>query len=172
MRARARQRPDATHTAATTEASRGRRRRLVGGVVRSRRGCSACLAVGLLVGSAKAATRPRRRRQCTSSAPGGVLSTACDTRTPTAPLTGAGANSISPFFTRAFYDYNQANHGVTVNYTPAGSSVGVTDIEQNTVQFGDSEVPIPAPASGSGGDHPADPRRPRRRGPQLQPARA
>ncbi|HXQ59684.1 MAG TPA: phosphate ABC transporter substrate-binding protein PstS [Acidimicrobiales bacterium] len=89
--------------------------------------------------------------KCTSSAPGGVLSTACDTRATTAQLSGAGANSISPFFTRAFYDYNKADGGVTVNYTPAGSSVGVTDIEQSTVQFGDSEVPIPVPASGSGG---------------------
>lgn len=84
-------------------------------------------------------------------APGGVLSSACDTQSPTATLTGAGANSISPFFTAAFYAYNQANHNVTVNYSPAGSSVGVTDIEQNTVQFGDSEVPIPAPATGNDG---------------------
>jgi phosphate transport system substrate-binding protein len=89
---------------------------------------------------------------CTSSAPGGVLSAACDTDTPQAQLTGAGANSISPFFTKAFYDYSQANHNVTVNYSPAGSSVGVTDIEQNTVQFGDSEVPIATPASGSQGN--------------------
>jgi phosphate transport system substrate-binding protein len=89
---------------------------------------------------------------CTSSAPGGVLSTACDTHTPTVQLTGAGANSIAPFFTRAFYYYNQANHAVTVNYSPAGSSVGVSDIEQSTVEFGDSEVPIPAPATGSGGN--------------------
>jgi phosphate transport system substrate-binding protein len=89
---------------------------------------------------------------CTSSAPGGVLSSACDTQTPSVQLTGAGANSISPFFTKVFFAYNQANHNVTVNYSPAGSSVGVTDIEQNTVQFGDSEVPIPAPASGNEGN--------------------
>jgi len=66
-------------------------------------------------------------------------------------VTGAGANSIQPFFARAFYYYNQANHGVSVNYSPVGSSVGVTDIEQSTVQFGDSEIPIPTPASGNGG---------------------
>jgi phosphate transport system substrate-binding protein len=80
-----------------------------------------------------------------------VLSSACDTQTPAAQLTGAGANSISPFFTKVFFDYNKANPNITVNYSPAGSSVGVTDIEQNTVQFGDSEIPIPAPASGSNG---------------------
>lgn len=89
--------------------------------------------------------------KCTSSAPGGTLSTACDTSTPSEQLTGAGANSIQPFFAAAFYYYGQVNRGVSVNYSPAGSSVGVTDIEQNTVQFGDSEVPIPSPATGSGG---------------------
>jgi phosphate transport system substrate-binding protein len=115
------------------------------------------LAVGLLAAACgstgKTAQPPSTpaKTACSSSAPGGVLSAACDTQSPSAQLTGAGANSISPFFTKAFYDYNQANHGVTVDYSPSGSSVGVTDIEQNTVQFGDSEVPIAVPASGSGG---------------------
>jgi len=67
-------------------------------------------------------------------------------------VNGAGANSIQPFFTRVFYYYNQANHGVSVNYSPAGSSVGVSDIEQGTVNFGDSEIPIPAPATGTSGN--------------------
>ena len=66
-------------------------------------------------------------------------------------MTGAGANSIQPFFSRAFYYFNQTDHGVSINYSPAGSSVGVTDIEQNTVQFGDSEIPIASPATGSQG---------------------
>ncbi len=116
------------------------------------------LAVGLLAAACGSSPKPAAQSptttaaaKCTSSAPGGVLSASCDTRTPTVQLTGAGASSISPFFTRAFYDYNQANHNVTVNYSPSGSSVGVTDIEQDTVQFGDSEVPIPAPATGTGG---------------------
>ncbi|HLI74061.1 MAG TPA: phosphate ABC transporter substrate-binding protein PstS [Acidimicrobiales bacterium] len=86
-----------------------------------------------------------------SSAPGGVLATATDAQSPAAQLTGAGANSIDAFFTRVFYAYSAANHGVSVNYSPAGSSVGITDIEQGTVQFGDSEVPIAAPAQGTGG---------------------
>ena len=85
------------------------------------------------------------------SATGGSLSSACDTQSPALQVTGAGANSIQPFFGRAFYFYAQANHGVAVNYSPAGSSVGVTDIQQNTVNFGDSEIPIKAPASGTGG---------------------
>jgi phosphate transport system substrate-binding protein len=43
-----------------------------------------------------------------------------------------------------FYQYNQKNSNTTVNYSPAGSSVGVTDIQQGTVQFGDSEIPMTA----------------------------
>jgi phosphate transport system substrate-binding protein len=88
---------------------------------------------------------------CSSSAPGGVLSPSCDTRTPALSLTGAGANSIDQFFAQAFYYYHQANKGVSVNYSPAGSSVGVTDIRQGTVEFADSEIPIALPASGTDG---------------------
>ena len=41
-------------------------------------------------------------------------------------LSGAGANSIAPFFEKVFYDYEQtASPKVTVNYSPAGSSVGI-----------------------------------------------
>jgi phosphate transport system substrate-binding protein len=57
-------------------------------------------------------------------------------------LDGAGANSINPFFERVFYDYHKANGSTTVNYSPAGSSVGVKDIQQGTVDFGDSEIPM------------------------------
>jgi phosphate transport system substrate-binding protein len=59
-------------------------------------------------------------------------------------LDGAGANSIDPFFERVFYDYHQANAKTTVNYSPAGSSVGIKDIQQGTVDFGDSEIPMSA----------------------------
>jgi phosphate transport system substrate-binding protein len=59
-------------------------------------------------------------------------------------LNGAGANSINPFFERVFYDYHQKNPKTKVNYSPAGSSVGVKDIQQNTVDFGDTEIPMSA----------------------------
>ncbi len=59
-------------------------------------------------------------------------------------LNGAGANSIDPFFESVFYAYHQANSKVTINYDPAGSSVGVSDIQENTVDFGDSEIPMAA----------------------------
>ena len=78
-------------------------------------------------------------------APGGALSTETDvTTTKAVTLNGAGANSIEPFFQRVFYDYNKLDPLTTVTYSPAGSSVGITDIEQNTVNFGDSEVPMAA----------------------------
>lgn len=57
-------------------------------------------------------------------------------------LNGAGANSIDPFFEKVFYDYHQANARTTVNYSPAGSSVGAKDIEAATVDFADSEIPL------------------------------
>ncbi len=74
---------------------------------------------------------------------GGVLSVKTDTVTNTAvTLDGAGANSIEPFFAPVFYDYQHKNPKTTINYNPAGSSVGVSDIQQETVNFGDSEIPM------------------------------
>ena len=101
---------------------------------------------------AHTATTAPKASATACSTTGGALSAACDTQSPSFKLAGAGANSIQPFFTRVFYDYSQANKGVSVNYSPAGSSVGVTDIQQNTVNFGDSEIPIKTPATGTAGN--------------------
>ena len=79
-----------------------------------------------------------------STAPGGTLGGAANTSTPAASLTGAGASSAQPFLTRAFYDYSRSNHDVTVNYSPAGSAVGISDIQSQNVDFGQSEVPMSA----------------------------
>jgi phosphate transport system substrate-binding protein len=75
------------------------------------------------------------------STPGGSLSSNT-TSTPSATLTGIGASSITPFYGKVLYEYNQLNHGVTVNFTGSGSGPGVTAIEQNTANFGQSEVPM------------------------------
>src|SRR5262245_4388773 len=73
------------------------------------------------------------------------LGAAYDTSTTdSVTLNGAGANSINPFFERVFYDYHQKNPKTKVNYSPAGSSVGIKDIQQNTVDFGDTEIPLSA----------------------------
>jgi phosphate transport system substrate-binding protein len=61
-------------------------------------------------------------------------------------LNGEGANSIDPFFEAVFYDYHKAYPNVTVNFDPAGSSAGVTAIQEQTVDFGDSEIPMSASA--------------------------
>lgn len=89
----------------------------------------------------------------TSTGPGGLLGGSADTSTPAASLTGVGASSAQPFLTAVFYDYSRSNHNVTVNYSPAGSGVGITDIEANTVDFGQSEIPMTAAdqAKASGG---------------------
>ena len=57
-------------------------------------------------------------------------------------LTGAGSTFDQPFFTRAFYEYNQLNHGVTVNYASIGSGGGIKQFQANTVNFGASDVPM------------------------------
>jgi phosphate transport system substrate-binding protein len=72
------------------------------------------------------------------------LGAADTTTTDSVTLNGAGANSINPFFERVFYDYHQKNPKTKVNYSPAGSSVGIKDIQQNTVDFGDTEIPMSA----------------------------
>jgi phosphate transport system substrate-binding protein len=75
----------------------------------------------------------------------GSTSLSDDTVTSTSvTLTGSGASSINPFFERVFYDYHQKNPKTTIHYSPAGSSVGVKDIQQNIVNFGDSEIPMSA----------------------------
>jgi len=91
--------------------------------------------------TAKAATTPTTA--ATASTPGGSLS-ANTTSTPAATLTGIGASSIEPFYGKVLYQYNQLNHGVSVNFTGSGSGPGVTAIQQNTANFGQSEVPMTA----------------------------
>lgn len=75
------------------------------------------------------------------AATGGLEPTA-KVATTSVTLDGAGANSIEPFFEQVFYQYGKKDPSVTVNYSPAGSSVGVKDVEQDTVAFGDSEIPM------------------------------
>jgi phosphate transport system substrate-binding protein len=80
-----------------------------------------------------------------SAAAAARLGAAYDTVTSqSVTLNGAGANSIDPFFEKVFYDYHKLNSKTTVNYSPAGSSVGISDIQQNTVAFGDTEIPMSA----------------------------
>jgi phosphate transport system substrate-binding protein len=100
--------------------------------------CLPIATVLLLAVPAGATSRAHR-----ADPPGGKLSWHTDTKTNAkATLDGAGANSIYPFFEPVFYDYNLKDPNTSINYNPAGSSVGVSDIQQDTVNFGDSEIPL------------------------------
>src|SRR5215472_4581138 len=59
-------------------------------------------------------------------------------------LQGAGATFPEPFYTRAFYAYNQKYNQVSVNYQAIGSGGGIQAFTKNTVDFGASDVPMTA----------------------------
>lgn len=61
---------------------------------------------------------------------------------PQASLTGAGATFPAPFYTAAFYAYNQKYSQVTVNYQAVGSGAGIQQLTAKTVDFGASDVPM------------------------------
>ena len=68
-------------------------------------------------------------------------------------LQGAGATFPEPFYTRAFYAYNQKYSQVSVNYQAIGSGGGITAFTKNTVDFGASDVPMSAAEiTAAGGD--------------------
>jgi phosphate transport system substrate-binding protein len=100
------------------------------------------LAVPLALGACGATGQVRAAGPATGTGSGTVPGASSSPNNIT--LDGAGANSIDPFFQKVFYDYHQTYPRVTVDYSPAGSSVGISDIQQNTVAFGDSEIPMAA----------------------------
>lgn len=65
-----------------------------------------------------------------------------DSHAPAGSLTGAGSTFDQPFFTKAFYLYNQADSGVTVNYASIGSGGGIQQFQGQTVNFGATDVPM------------------------------
>ncbi len=69
---------------------------------------------------------------------------AADLKAPAGALTGAGSTFDQPFFTKAFYAFNQVDSGVAVNYASIGSGGGIAQFQANTVNFGASDVPMSA----------------------------
>jgi phosphate transport system substrate-binding protein len=68
-------------------------------------------------------------------------------------LQGAGATFPEPFYTRAFYAYNQKYSQVSVNYQAIGSGGGIQQFTKGTVDFGASDVPMSATEiTAAGGD--------------------
>ncbi|HEX6348284.1 MAG TPA: phosphate ABC transporter substrate-binding protein PstS [Candidatus Dormibacteraeota bacterium] len=57
-------------------------------------------------------------------------------------LTGAGATFPEPFYTKAFYQYNQLHSNVQINYQAVGSGAGIQQYTKGTVDFGASDVPM------------------------------
>ncbi len=100
------------------------------------------VAVPLALGACGASGQVKAAAHATGTSSGKVAGASSSPNNIT--LDGAGANSIDPFFQRVFYDYHQTYPRVTINYSPAGSSVGISDIQENTVAFGDSEIPMAA----------------------------
>ncbi|MGB9112402.1 MAG: phosphate ABC transporter substrate-binding protein PstS [Acidimicrobiales bacterium] len=88
--------------------------------------CSAAALVGLLNVGAGASVSPRFIHHSGSSV----------------TLNGAGSTFDQPFFTRAFYDYHEANPNVTINYASIGSGGGEGQFEAGTVNFGATDVPM------------------------------
>src|SRR5207237_6848716 len=67
-------------------------------------------------------------------------------------LNGAGATFPEPFYTKAFYAYNQKYSQVSVNYQSVGSGAGVQQFTKGTVDFGASDVPINGTEVANAGD--------------------
>lgn len=59
-------------------------------------------------------------------------------------LTGAGSSFDYPFFSKAFYIYNQKNPDVTINYQSIGSGGGIKQFTARNVDFGATDVPMNA----------------------------
>src|SRR2546429_1449842 len=89
---------------------------------------------------------------------GGVSSGTGSNPTPAADvgsgqLQGAGATFPEPFYTRAFYTYNQKYSQVSVNYQAIGSGGGIQQFTKGTVDFGAADGPMTAAEiTAAGGD--------------------
>lgn len=79
---------------------------------------------------------------CGGSAGPGAALTPATLDVGSGTLNGAGATFPEPFYTQAFYQYNQKNPSVSVNYQAIGSGGGIKQFTAGTVDFGASDVPM------------------------------
>jgi phosphate transport system substrate-binding protein len=98
-------------------------------------------AVALAACSSTPSTTSTTKASTGTTAPADPYAQA-DLKAPAGALTGAGSTFDQPFFTKAFYAYNQQNSGVTVNYASIGSGGGIQQFQATTVNFGASDVPM------------------------------
>ncbi len=89
---------------------------------------------------------PFQRRACLLSIIALLLSiTSCTSenrRIKNVSLIGAGASFPAPLYQRWFADYNQQHPNIEINYQSVGSSVGVQQLSNGTVDFAASDVAI------------------------------
>jgi len=102
---------------------------------------AAALAIGLTACSSSPSSSTTTKPPTSTTAPSDPYAQA-DLHAPGGSLTGAGSTFDQPFFTKAFYIYNQQNSGVTVNYASIGSGGGIQQFQAQTVNFGASDVPM------------------------------
>lgn len=57
-------------------------------------------------------------------------------------ITGAGATFPDPIYEKWFSEYNKLHPDVQINYQPVGSGGGISQITQQTVFFGASDMPM------------------------------
>ena len=86
---------------------------------------------------------------CGSSDTGGTPTVGAGTPTlvacpNTTSLTGAGSTFVNPLFSKMFTEYANARCGIQVNYQSVGSGAGITQLLNETVDFGASDSPMTA----------------------------
>jgi phosphate transport system substrate-binding protein len=57
-------------------------------------------------------------------------------------INGSGATFPDPIYEKWFSEYNKLHSDVQINYQPKGSGGGISDITQQTVFFGASDMPM------------------------------
>jgi phosphate transport system substrate-binding protein len=102
----------------------------------------ALAALGLLLGACSSSSSSSSSSTSPSKAASTDPYAQADLHAPANALTGAGSTFDQPFFTKAFYVYNQQNSGVTVNYASIGSGGGIQQFQASTVNFGATDVPM------------------------------
>ena len=60
----------------------------------------------------------------------------------TTSLTGAGSTFVNPLFSKMFTEYANAKCGIQVNYQSVGSGAGITQLLNQTVDFGATDTPM------------------------------
>ena len=84
-------------------------------------------------------------------------------------ITGAGSTFAAPIYAK-WGEAAAAAAGIKLNYQAIGSGAGINQINNRTVDFGASDMPVPADAA-EGAQADAVPHRDRWRGHHRQPAR-